>query len=279
MATATRASATRFEVPAVMAGLSGDGVIGLKGAFGRRRVADLRAAVAALFAEALARPGGAAGRGPKRHYVEAHPERLRGFAGPAAHPWVAAVCEAVLGPGYKIVEVGFDVPRPGARAQPWHRDLPAPGRRSPAGGSTPWRSTGRAWTWSPRWARSGSPRAPSGTTRPGSGTACARRSTCTRGTRPGPSGRCRRRGTSPPGRPGPSTGGRRTARARPGRSWSRGRTPRTPGTPTGTTSSSPATPTPPCPTGLKRHLAGRTVDRLEPIVQAHTIEGLMMGEA
>ena len=30
---------------------------------------------------------------------------------------------------------------------------------------------------------------------------------------------------------------------------------------------------------MKRHLTYRAVDRLEPIVQAHTIEGLMMGEA
>jgi len=36
------------------------------------------------------------------------------------------VCEAVLGPNYKIVEIGFDVPNPGALEQPWHRDFPAP---------------------------------------------------------------------------------------------------------------------------------------------------------
>jgi hypothetical protein len=30
---------------------------------------------------------------------------------------------------------------------------------------------------------------------------------------------------------------------------------------------------------VRRHLACRVVDRLEPIVQGHTIEGLMMGEA
>ena len=37
-----------------------------------------------------------------------------------------AVSEAVLGPDYKIVEIGFDVPKPGALDQPWHRDFPAP---------------------------------------------------------------------------------------------------------------------------------------------------------
>ena len=33
---------------------------------------------------------------------------------------------AILGPDYKIVEIGFDVPLPGAVNQPWHRDFPAP---------------------------------------------------------------------------------------------------------------------------------------------------------
>jgi ectoine hydroxylase-related dioxygenase (phytanoyl-CoA dioxygenase family) len=31
-----------------------------------------------------------------------------------------------LGPEYKIVEIGFDVPNPGALDQPWHRDFAAP---------------------------------------------------------------------------------------------------------------------------------------------------------
>jgi ectoine hydroxylase-related dioxygenase (phytanoyl-CoA dioxygenase family) len=39
---------------------------------------------------------------------------------------VTTVCESVLGPDYKIVEIGFDVPGPGAVHQPWHRDFPAP---------------------------------------------------------------------------------------------------------------------------------------------------------
>ena len=44
----------------------------------------------------------------------------------ATHPWFVAVCEAVLGPDYRIVEIGFDIPFPGAADQPWHRDFPAP---------------------------------------------------------------------------------------------------------------------------------------------------------
>ena len=30
------------------------------------------------------------------------------------------------GPDYRIVEVGFDIPLPGAADQPWHRDFPSP---------------------------------------------------------------------------------------------------------------------------------------------------------
>ncbi len=116
----------KFDTAAIMGGLYGDGIIGLKGAFDRPWVAQLGEDLEAIYKEALARPGGAVGRGPKRHYVEIHPEDIRGFADLATHPWVVSVCQAVLGPDYKIVEIGFDVPNPGAQDQPWHRDFPAP---------------------------------------------------------------------------------------------------------------------------------------------------------
>ncbi len=117
---------THYDVATIMGGLYGDGIIGLKGAFDRAWVQELREDVDALFADALKRPGGTVGRGPKRYYVEIHPERIRGFVDLVSHPWVVAVCESVLGPEYKIVEIGFDVPGPGAEYQPWHRDFPAP---------------------------------------------------------------------------------------------------------------------------------------------------------
>jgi hypothetical protein len=116
----------QFDVAAIMGALYGDGIIGFKGAFDRAWVENLREDIEVLFEEALKRPGGAVGRGPKRYYVEIHPERIRGFVDLVTHPWVVAVCEAVLGPDYKIVEIGFDVPGPGAQNQPWHRDFPAP---------------------------------------------------------------------------------------------------------------------------------------------------------
>jgi hypothetical protein len=115
-----------FDIATIMGGLYGDGIIGLKGAFDRQWVQELGEDIAVLFEDALRRPGGAVGRGPNRYYVEIHPETLRGFADLATHPWVVAVCEAVLGPRYTIVEIGFDVPLPGSADQPWHRDFPAP---------------------------------------------------------------------------------------------------------------------------------------------------------
>lgn len=116
----------RYDMGAIMGGLYGDGIIACKGAFTPEWVAQLKEDIETLFAEAKARPGGALERGPQRYYVEVHPERVRGFVELVTHPWVVAVCRAVLGPDYKVVETGFDIPFPGAMHQPWHRDFPAP---------------------------------------------------------------------------------------------------------------------------------------------------------
>jgi hypothetical protein len=119
-------SAQQFDVARIMGGLYGDGIIGLKGAFDRAWVQRMHEDIDTLFEEARQRPGGALNRGPNRFYVEVHPERIRGFADLVTHPWVVAVCRAVLGPDYRIVEAGFDVPGPGAANQPWHRDFATP---------------------------------------------------------------------------------------------------------------------------------------------------------
>ena len=116
----------RYEPADIMGGLYGDGIIGLKGAFSREWVARMREDIETLFAEARKVEGGALPRGPERWYVEVHPERVRGFVDIATHPWFVAVCETVLGPDYRIVEVGFDIPFPGAADQPWHRDFVVP---------------------------------------------------------------------------------------------------------------------------------------------------------
>jgi hypothetical protein len=125
MATAQDLNST-YEPADIMRALYGDGITALKGAFSREWAERMREDIDALFSEAKATPHGALPRGPQRWYVEVHPERIRGFVDIATHPWFVAVCETVLGPDYRIVEVGFDIPFPGAADQPWHRDFFVP---------------------------------------------------------------------------------------------------------------------------------------------------------
>lgn len=106
--------------------LQRDGVVGKKGAFSREFVEQLREDMMTAFWEAIQRPGGAVGRGPRRWYVELHPQALTGFVDLVTHPWITAMSEAVLGSDNQIVEVGFDTPFQGAKQQPWHRDFPSP---------------------------------------------------------------------------------------------------------------------------------------------------------
>jgi hypothetical protein len=115
-----------YDVAEIMGGLYGPGIIGLKGAFPREWVERMAEDIWTVWDEVKGVPGGALPRGPERFYVEVHPERIRGFADIAAHPWFIAVCEAILGPDYRIVEIGFDIPFPGAADQPWHRDFAVP---------------------------------------------------------------------------------------------------------------------------------------------------------
>lgn len=114
------------EIAATVRALYTDGIYGKKSVFDAAWADRLREDIEVAYADALARPGGAVGRGTQRHYVEIHPEQMRGWVDLVDHPWVRGVCEAVLGPDYQIVELGFDVPNPGAKDQPWHRDFPMP---------------------------------------------------------------------------------------------------------------------------------------------------------
>jgi hypothetical protein len=128
----TPAVADSARVPGVAAldaytdALHKDGITALKGAFPRSWVEQLREEMMDTFWHAIQRPGGAVGRGPRRWYVETHPQTFSGFVDLVGHPWFCAICEAVLGPRYEIVEIGFDVPMQGAQYQPWHRDFPSP---------------------------------------------------------------------------------------------------------------------------------------------------------
>ena len=115
-----------FEPSDIMGALYGDGVLACPAAFNPGFADVLHEDILALMNEARTVPGGTLPRGPERWYVEVQPERVRGFVAITTHPWFVAVCEAVLGPDYRIVEVGFDIPYPGAADQPWHRDFAAP---------------------------------------------------------------------------------------------------------------------------------------------------------
>ena len=113
-------------IPETVDTLYRDGVVGLKGGFSREWVERMREDMMTAFWNAIQRPGGAVGRGPRRWYVEVHPQDISGFVDLVTHPWVVSMSEAVLGPDYQIVEIGFDTPFQGAKHQPWHRDFPSP---------------------------------------------------------------------------------------------------------------------------------------------------------
>jgi hypothetical protein len=106
--------------------LKSDGIVGKKSAFPREWAEAMREDMMTAFWSAIQRPGGAVGRGPRRWYVEIHPEEFGGFVDLVSHPWVVAMCENALGKDYQIVEIGFDIPFQGAKFQPWHRDFPSP---------------------------------------------------------------------------------------------------------------------------------------------------------
>ncbi len=126
MASTASAQGPGFDFAQDAATLQRDGVVGLKEGLSREWVDRLHDDMMTAFWEAIQRPGGAVGRGPRRWYVELHPEALSGFVDLATHPWITGMAEAVLGPQYQIVEVGFDTPFQGAKNQPWHRDFPSP---------------------------------------------------------------------------------------------------------------------------------------------------------
>jgi hypothetical protein len=114
------------DLPNELSMLQHDGIVGKKGAFSREWVERLHEDMMTAFWEAIQRPGSAVGRGPRRWYIEVHPQSISGFIDIVTHPWVNAMAEGVLGPDYEIVEIGFDIPFQGAKHQPWHRDFPSP---------------------------------------------------------------------------------------------------------------------------------------------------------
>jgi hypothetical protein len=69
---------------------------------------------------------GVAFRGWSRYYIELYPERLRGFLALVTNPAIIGLSREMLGDDYEIVELGADIPLPGAPEQPPHRDFPLP---------------------------------------------------------------------------------------------------------------------------------------------------------
>ncbi len=69
---------------------------------------------------------GVAFRGWNRYYIELYPERLRGFRALVTNPAIVELSRHMLGDDYQIVELGADIPLPGAPEQPPHRDFPMP---------------------------------------------------------------------------------------------------------------------------------------------------------
>jgi hypothetical protein len=123
---APTATAPIADFGALAATVYTDGIVGCPGAFDRGWGERLAADFAGEFVSALGRPGGTVSRGPSRYYLAVHPERVRGFLDLVTHPFVTGLCTEILGPDHVIAELGFDVPLPGAGDQPWHRDFPAP---------------------------------------------------------------------------------------------------------------------------------------------------------
>ena len=115
------------------AGLYRDGIISLPGCFEPSWADRLHEDFEAAFRLARSYPGGTISRGPERYYFAVHPEHIRGFVDLISHPAVARLCEYVLGADYEVVELGFDVPLVGAKNQPWHRDFPSPPATSQEG--------------------------------------------------------------------------------------------------------------------------------------------------
>ena len=102
------------------------GIAVVRGAFPPAWAATLDEDLAAEFSAALRTPRGVAPRGWDRFYFEPYAERVRGFWDLVSHPAVTALSEHMFGPDWQVVELGCDIPLPGAENQPWHRDFPMP---------------------------------------------------------------------------------------------------------------------------------------------------------
>ena len=124
--TSTDQTPTTYTPEHVRREVEEQGISVVRGAFPRAWAEALDEDLCREFTRALRTPGGVAARGWNRFYFEPYAEHVRGFWDLAAHPLVVELSEAMFGPEWKIVELGSDIPLPGAENQPWHRDFPTP---------------------------------------------------------------------------------------------------------------------------------------------------------
>lgn len=103
-----------------------DGIVGVPNLLPTRWADQLDTDLKAEFMSALSHNGGVAPRGWNRFYFEPYPERVRGFLDLITHPLIVDLGTRMFGDNYAIVELGCDLPLPGAINQPWHRDFPMP---------------------------------------------------------------------------------------------------------------------------------------------------------
>lgn len=106
--------------------LYANGITAMRDAHPQELVDRLHQECMSLYEEASGYAGGRVRRGPQRWYYAVHPERLSMVVELLSHPWLVQTCTHVLGAGYRIREVAFDVSFPGSAHQPWHRDFRRP---------------------------------------------------------------------------------------------------------------------------------------------------------
>ncbi|MFH5821248.1 phytanoyl-CoA dioxygenase family protein [Georgenia sp. AZ-5] len=118
--------APRFDPLELSDALYRDGIAVVRGAFPREWASALDDDLSAEFMNALRSPDGVAPRGWNRFYFEPYAERVRGLLDLVQHPVLTALAAELFGPEWQVVELGCDIPLPGALNQPWHRDFPMP---------------------------------------------------------------------------------------------------------------------------------------------------------
>jgi Phytanoyl-CoA dioxygenase (PhyH) len=103
-----------------------DGIVGIPKLLPTERADQLDEDLKTEVMAALSHEGGMAPRGWNRFYFEPYPEPVRRFLDLITHPVITALSVELFGEDYRVVELGSDIPFPGAVNQPWHRDFPMP---------------------------------------------------------------------------------------------------------------------------------------------------------